>query len=64
VICPLCQHRFAEHEMPCNSGCPMSRTCRVLCCPRCHYEFVEESAIVNLVKRVAARLRPRPEGTR
>jgi multisubunit Na+/H+ antiporter MnhG subunit len=33
----------------------MHRHCKVLCCPRCHYEFVEESAIVNFVKRLIGR---------
>lgn len=41
--------------MPCNTGCPMHRACKVLCCPRCHYEFVEESVIVNFVKRLVGR---------
>jgi len=29
--------------------------CKVLCCPRCHYEFVEESVIVNFVKRLVGK---------
>lgn len=55
MICPLCQHRFEAADMPCNTGCPMHRACKVLCCPRCHYEFVEESVIVNFVKRLVGR---------
>ncbi|MFN0152729.1 MAG: hypothetical protein ACKVU1_18655 [bacterium] len=55
MICPLCQHRFNEDEMPCNTGCPMHRMCKVLCCPRCHYEFVEESVIVNFVKKLVGK---------
>lgn len=57
MICPLCQHRFDADEMACSSGCPLHAACKVLCCPRCHYRFVEESAIASALQRVVARLR-------
>lgn len=64
MICPLCQHEFQLEEMPCNTGCPMNRICKVLCCPRCRYEFVEESTIVNFVKRLFRRDDPQAQERR
>ena len=51
VQCPLCGKRFAGRES-CPSGCPLSKSCRTLCCPYCNYRFVEESALVGFLGRV------------
>lgn len=54
--CPLCSHRFDESD-ECRSGCPMANGCGKIKCPRCSYEFIEESALVNLARALVARFR-------
>jgi len=56
VRCPLCGNRFPGRAS-CASGCPLSKSCRTLCCPYCNYRFVEESALVAFVGRVLRRRR-------
>ena len=51
VRCPLCGKRFPGRES-CPSGCPLSKSCRTLCCPYCNYRFIEESALVTFLGRV------------
>lgn len=48
--CPLCSHRF--HGAGCHSACAMSSGCAKVKCPNCDYEFVEDGAIANLLRRV------------
>lgn len=47
--CSLCSHTFRGAE--CHSGCPFARGCKMIRCPRCGYEFVDESSVVNWFKR-------------
>ena len=56
VQCALCGHRFVPNEatMSC-AACPLHRRCAVLCCPHCGYEFVTESKVVALVRRLFRR---------
>lgn len=56
VQCALCGHRFLPDEttMSC-AACPLHRRCAVLCCPHCGYEFVTESKVVALVRRLLRR---------
>ncbi|MCG6964479.1 MAG: hypothetical protein LJE95_14575 [Acidobacteria bacterium] len=51
VQCPLCGARFVGQES-CPTGCPMAGGCHSYCCPSCHYRFVEESRLVNWLRRV------------
>ncbi|HVN75807.1 MAG TPA: hypothetical protein VMT19_05775 [Thermoanaerobaculaceae bacterium] len=51
VQCPLCGGRFHGQEA-CANGCPLSGSCRTLCCPYCHYRFVEQSAVVDWLGRL------------
>lgn len=56
VACGLCGHRFVpDTETMACARCPMARGCAVICCPRCGYEFVTESRLVNLLRRLFAR---------
>jgi len=56
VTCGLCGHRFApSRETMACARCPMARGCAVLCCPRCGYEFVTESRLVNWLRRLFSR---------
>lgn len=49
--CPLCSLTFGDDGENCHSSCPMSAGCGMIKCPRCNYEFVEDSAVVNLFRR-------------
>ncbi len=40
--CPLCQSRFDAEGQGCRPSCPMSKGCKVLCCPSCGYSFPQE----------------------
>ena len=55
--CPLCAGEVRADRDSCRGGCPLARRCRILCCPRCGYEFVEDSAIVSGIGRLFRRLR-------
>ena len=46
VQCPLCGRHFPRREA-CAAGCPLAGACRTLCCPHCHYRFVEDSTLVR-----------------
>jgi len=49
--CPLCALEF-EYEVF-HTTCPMARGCKMVRCPRCSYEFVEEGLLVSLLRKVA-----------
>jgi hypothetical protein len=51
VRCPLCGGRFPGRES-CVAGCPVSHSCRTVCCPHCHYRFVEESTLGRWLERL------------
>jgi len=57
--CPMCGCDFDESEHAGCTACPLNRHCRVLCCPRCGYEFVEESWLVDRWRDLTGRLRHR-----
>jgi hypothetical protein len=50
--CPLCGQRFDPEGSSCPSGCPLAGKCKVICCPNCGYEFVEDSAVVSGLGRL------------
>ncbi len=50
--CPLCGKRFDSSEVKGCSGCLFSKRCDLLCCPHCGYSYREQSATVNLLKRI------------
>lgn len=53
--CPLCSNQFGGNGESCHGSCPMSAGCNMIQCPSCKYEFVEDSRLVSLVRRVFAR---------
>ncbi len=57
VRCPLCGATFPA-EAACPSGCPMSKSCRTLCCPHCHYRFVNTSVVAGWLERLLGGVRP------
>ncbi|MBP2687679.1 MAG: hypothetical protein H6Q81_2584, partial [Deltaproteobacteria bacterium] len=51
IRCPLCQCEIDPTDSSCRSGCPLSKGCTLVCCPRCGYSFpMPESKVVNFVK--------------
>lgn len=48
--CPLCTNTFAGAD--CHSSCPMAKGCKMVKCPRCNYEFVEEGTIANWLRNL------------
>ena len=59
--CPLCSNEFPSDREHCAAGCPLAKGCRVLCCPSCGYEFVEDSAVASGVGRLVRWIRRRNE---
>ena len=57
IHCPLCGFEFAKADTPCARGCPLSKSCNLISCPNCCYEFPPEPRVVSWWKR----LRSRPE---
>ena len=47
--CPLCGKQFYENEVKC-SGCLLSKSCNLICCPHCGYSYKERSAVVDFFK--------------
>jgi NMD protein affecting ribosome stability and mRNA decay len=51
--CPLCGTEFEKGENSVCKSCPLgSRTCNLLCCPNCGYEWPEGSRWVDRIKNV------------
>jgi len=51
VQCPLCGGRFPGRES-CVVGCPLSGSCRTVCCPHCNYRFVQGSTLARWMGRL------------
>jgi C4-type Zn-finger protein len=51
VQCPLCGERFPRRDS-CVVGCPFAGSCKTLCCPHCHYRFVEESTLTRWLDKL------------
>ncbi len=49
-VCPLCSLDF--DGVACHSACPFAKGCRMIRCPRCGFEFVEEGMMVSLFRRL------------
>ena len=50
--CPLCGYEFDEKNSECHKECPLNKECSMVCCPSCHYQFVNESKTVNFIKKL------------
>lgn len=44
VTCPLCGYRYENSPEKCVR-CPMGRNCKVLCCPHCGYQVVDDTSV-------------------
>ncbi len=56
VKCPLCGFRFNEESAKgACSSCPVNSGCGKICCPNCHYSWLETSpmvgGLISLVKK-------------
>ena len=47
--CPLCNLEFEGAN--CHSSCPLATGCRMVRCPRCGYEFVNDGLLTGLFRR-------------
>lgn len=54
-VCPLCQFSF-DSRKACG-GCGVVKGCMLIRCPKCGYEFAEESKIVEGIKTIINRFR-------
>lgn len=41
--CPLCGDEFDPSGLACGEWCPLAPRCRLICCPSCGYQVVDES---------------------
>lgn len=62
-VCPLCGKSIetSSDREHCPS-CPVAKQCKILCCPHCGYEFVEDSALVSGLTGLIRRLRGKEKG--
>jgi hypothetical protein len=49
--CPLCGYTFEVEESTHCSACPMQKKCTMVCCPHCGYSYVEESRLIERLRR-------------
>jgi len=49
--CALCGARFS-HEIPSCGGCPLRRSCDIVQCPSCGYQFPRSSRLAALLGRL------------
>jgi hypothetical protein len=62
-VCPLCGGKIKDSsENEHCPSCPVAKHCKILCCPHCGYEFVEDSAIVSGITGLIRRLRDMVKG--
>lgn len=54
--CPLCTLEFEGEE--CRAACGIALSCNMVRCPRCNYEFVQDSSILNYFRRLITRRKP------
>jgi len=51
--CPYCGFEFEETHQYCHTSCPLSKSCGMMMCPNCRYEFTPpHSAIVDFFKKM------------
>jgi len=53
--CPLCGGEFDAEGQGCRPSCPLSKGCRVVCCPSCGYSFPQEGGLAGGLRRLLDR---------
>ena len=62
--CPLCGCGFDAAAQGCRPSCPLSKGCKVVCCPACGYSFPQESSgLAGKLRRALDRVERRRTGT-
>jgi len=59
--CPLCGIQFDAEGQGCRPSCPLSKGCKVLCCPGCGYSFPQETGLAGRLRRLLDRGRASEE---
>jgi len=49
IKCSLCGAVFEPAENT-GGGCPINKSCKMICCPNCGYQIPEESKLVTWFK--------------
>lgn len=44
IKCTLCGFEFFYNEASCVK-CPLNKQCKIICCPHCGYQTIDESKI-------------------
>ena len=52
AVCPVCGYRFDPVSNKACVGCPVGTKCDMVCCPNCHYGWVESSSIVSKILKL------------
>jgi len=55
--CPLCGTEFDAEGQGCRPSCPVSKGCKVVCCPSCSYSFPQETGLAGRLKALLERRR-------
>jgi len=61
--CPLCGYEGAMGESACQ-GCPLARNCNKTRCCNCGYEFIPESSLSKIIKKLYGFWKRKKEGER
>jgi hypothetical protein len=43
MTCQLCGYTFDATQMSCHASCALHSYCKIVCCPNCGYQAVDES---------------------
>ena len=49
--CPLCGYKYDSSQKKCVT-CPMGKNCKVLCCPHCGYQVIDDTYIKEIIRKV------------
>ncbi|HEX9291425.1 MAG TPA: hypothetical protein VF904_18030 [Anaeromyxobacteraceae bacterium] len=58
--CPLCGTEFDAEGQGCRPSCPVSKGCKVVCCPSCSYSFPQETGLAGRLRALLDRRRTQP----
>jgi hypothetical protein len=53
--CPLCGFSFEGVGQGCRPGCPLGRSCHMVCCPQCFYSFPQDTWLAGALRRLLER---------
>lgn len=63
IKCALCGFEFSPEENIACVSCPLKRNCKVICCPNCGYQTVEEGKLGEGFKKLFHKIRRRNSGS-